>query len=353
MGIQKHFTAFHDKIKLGREDEKYKSARKRDSSITKDVKKSFKDAGYPVIDDFLVGSHGTNTGVHPPSGDLDIDRALIIDAEAAPDNPVDPKNRAFGVLEDRGFKNAKIKKPCVTADYSGDNVHIDFPIFKKSGDQYYLAVGKKNSDENNREWSESDPIGLKDWIKDKSMHEDLADEKHTQYRQLVRYLKRWRDNKFSETVAKKVFSIGLTVMAKECFVSDIGNDLSALRQTVKSMLNNGYFNCTDPVEEKYKVRVDLPVKPWRDIFEGSSVDIGTQFRNKLNRMLTKLEEAEGLSDTGKQCEIMRELFGDDFPVPESTKKSALRTATAAPIAATPKVSFGDEERTPKKPKSFA
>ena len=36
-----------------------------------------------------------------------------------------------------------------------------------------------------------------------------------QFRRLVRYLKRWRDIQFSETVAAKVYSIGLTVMVKE------------------------------------------------------------------------------------------------------------------------------------------
>lgn len=353
MGLQKHFKTFHDNIKLGREDDDYKKARERDTSITKDVKKSFKDAGYPVIDDFLLGSHGTSTAVQPLSGDMDIDRALVIDEISAPDNPVNPKNRTLGVLEDRGFKNAKIKKPCVTADYTGDNVHIDFPIFKKSGDQYYLAVGKKNSDENNREWSISDPIGLKDWIKDKSSYGALADEKQTQYRRIVRYSKRWRDNKFSDTVAEKIFSIALTVMAKECFIPDIDNDLGALRQTVQRMLNNGYFHCTDVIEDKYKVEVTLPVQPYRDIFTDSSIDTGTQFRNKLKRMLKKLEDAEAIDDVQKQCKIMNELFGDDFPVPESTKESALRTATLAPAVATPKISFGNSERKPIKPKGFA
>ena len=79
----------------------------------------------------------------------------MIEEAKAPENPVTPKKKALEVLEDRGFKNAKIKKPCVTADYASDNVHIDLIIYKKSGDQHYLAVGKKNSDEDNREWVRS------------------------------------------------------------------------------------------------------------------------------------------------------------------------------------------------------
>ena len=208
MSIQTHFDKFHAKIKLGRQDDAYKKARERDNSITDAVKLSFSDAGYPVIADFIQGSLGTSTSIVPISGDYDIDRALVIDGESAPQNPVDPKKEALGVLEKRGFKNAKIKRPCVTADYASENLHIDFPVYKKSGGQHYLAVGKKNSDENNREWSAADPRGLIDWVNDSSVHGDSASTKHNQFQRLVRYLKRWRDHQFSENVARKVHSIG-------------------------------------------------------------------------------------------------------------------------------------------------
>ena len=168
MGIQTHFDKFHDKIKLGREDDAYSKVRDRDDSIKAEVKTAFSEADYPVVADFIQGSLMTHTGIVPISGDYDIDRALVIDEEKASDNPVAPKEKALDVLEDRGFKNAKIKKPCVTADYASDNVHLDFIVYKRSGNQHYLAVGKKNSDEHNREWSAADPLGLIAWIDDDS-----------------------------------------------------------------------------------------------------------------------------------------------------------------------------------------
>ena len=220
MSIQTHFNKFHDKIKLGREDDAYKKARERDDSIKAEVKTAFSEAGYPVVSDFIQGSLKTHTGIVPTLGDYDIDRALVIDDDEAPENPVTPKKKALEVLEDRGFKNAKIKKPCVTADYASDDVHIDFIIYKRSGDQHYLAVGKKNSDENNREWSSADPLGLIEWINNASAYDrDEAKDVLAQFRRLVRYLKRWRDVQFSETVGAKVFSIGLTVMVKKRLVS--------------------------------------------------------------------------------------------------------------------------------------
>ena len=136
MGIQTHFDKFHNKIKLGREDDAYKKARERDDSIKKEVSSAFAQAGYPVVNDFIQGSLKTHTGIVPISGDYDIDRALVIEGKNAPENPVTPKKTVLDVLGGRGFKNAKIKKPCVTADYASDNVHIDFIIYKRSGSQH-------------------------------------------------------------------------------------------------------------------------------------------------------------------------------------------------------------------------
>ena len=320
MGIQTHFKKFHDKIKLGRKDDAYKKARERDDSIRAQVKAAFKEAGYPVAEDFIQGSLKTHTGIVPISGDYDIDRALVIEEGKAPENPVTPKKKALEVLEDRGFKNAKIKKPCVTADYSSEKVHIDIIIYKKEEDQYYLAVGKKNSDENNREWSTADPRGLIDWINDASAYdEDESKAVIEQFRHLVRYLKRWRDEQFGAKVRPKVFSIGLTVMVKQRLVKKFSpegarEDLEALRATVEAILDADYFH--EEKQGKYRVRVDLPVEPYRDIFDGSSLDTGTQLRNKLTHLKDELRKAEGLSDEREQCKILNKLFGDDFKVPD-------------------------------------
>ena len=323
MGIQTHFDKFHDRIKLGREDGAYKKARGRDDSIKEQVKATFKNAGYPIVNDFIQGSLKTHTGIVPLSGDYDVDRALVIDDDSAPENPVTPKKKAFDVLQSRGFKNARIKKPCVTADYAGDNVHIDFIVYKRSGNQHYLAVGKENSDENNREWSAADPHGLIDWINDDSRY-DGDDAKHVlaQFRRLARYLKRWRDVQFSKTVAAKVYSIGLTVMVKNELVPSFSTegarqDLRALRKTVEAILGADYFD--EEETGRYRVRVHLPAQPYRDIFDGSSFDTGTQLYNKLKRLKDKLAEAEGLSDERKQCQILNKLFGDDFKVPDPPK----------------------------------
>ncbi|WP_415912172.1 SMODS domain-containing nucleotidyltransferase [Neptuniibacter sp. QD37_11] len=335
MGVQTEFINFHNRIKLGCQDDAYRKARERDDSITAAIKSAFKDEGYPVTEDFLQGSLATDTAILKKADDFDIDRSIVIDSTSAPDNPVDPKKVVFDVLEKRGFKNAKIKKPCVTANYSSENLHIDFPIYRKKADgTYELAVGKRNSDEENREWSESDPKGLKSWIKDKSSYIGSADRKLQQFNRVARYLKRWRDHQFSESVCKKIFSIGLTVMAKRGFVPNVDkdgkfDDLSALLCTVSHMVDYGYFS---PVGEQYRVTVHLPVPPRRDIFDGSSLSTGTQLRNKLINMRNKLDEASKEENLTKKCEILNKLFGEDFHIPSDSENNGSSNNKASRFA---------------------
>lgn len=324
MGIQTHFIKFHNTIKLSKTDDAYSSARDKDDSISKAVKEAFKDEGYEVIDDFIQGSFSTDTAILSIDGDFDIDRGIVIDDEDAPSNPVDPKKVTLDVLEKRGFTNAKIKKPCVTANYKSQNLHIDFPIYKKSGDTYYLAIGKKDSEEKSREWAAADPKGLKSWVKSKSAYIGSQDDKLQQFNRLVRYIKRWRDHKFSGDVCRKVYSIGLTVMIKHSFVPSFDKDgkpcdLTALKNTVQSIINGSYFY--NQGNDQYKVVVSLPVTPYRDIFDGSSIDTGTQLRNKLKKLLEKLEDALDEEDEVEKCKTLNWVFGDDFKIPEKKTES--------------------------------
>ena len=325
--IQRKFTNFHNAIKLSREDNKYRDAREKDESILTALKVAFKEAGYPVIESFIQGSLSTATAIKHSKNDFDIDRALVIDAVNAPDDPVEVKKLVCSILEKRGFKHAKIKMPCVTADYASLNLHIDIVVYRKRGDSYELAVGKRNSSNAIKKWSPSDPRGLINKINDKSsyIYNGSSEDKLSQFKRLVRFMKRWRDEKFEDTVRKKVYSIGITVMLKEQFKPSLNedgkpDDLQSLRDTVAAILNGGYF--IPLVDGNYRVRVDLPVMPVRNIFDGSSVATGTQFWNKLNAMLRKLDDALAEESMEKQCNILSELFGDDFETTDESDRNA-------------------------------
>lgn len=328
MSIQNKFNTFHDNIKLGRKDLEYTNARLKDDSITNAIKEIFRDNGYPIIEDFIQGSLATHTGIKEKGLDFDIDRAIVIEEVSAPENPITPKLAVLNVLENRGFKNAKIKKPCVTADYKQEYLHIDIPIYRKyENGQYELAVGKKNSDENNREWSPAAPKELINWVNDSSLYSYYSKEKHTQYRRLVRYLKRWRNHVFCDERRKKIFSIGLTVMLKEQFYPSIDSDgfpddLISLKETLSKILcSTKYFSWVGV--DEYKISVLLPVGSRRDIFDGSSIATGTQLKNKLQVLLDTLNLVLNKENEQEQCELLRSVFGEDFPeVSKNTSSSS-------------------------------
>lgn len=318
MSIQTQFNKFNKAISISRESDDYKAIREKDESIRSDIKKAFKEAGYPITSHFRQGSFATNTAIKSLSGDVDLDRGLIISKENAPTNPVDCKKVLRDVLVGRGFKNGKIKKPCVTADYASLDLHLDYPIYREGlAGQLELAVGKENSIEKERLWQDGDPKGLIDWVNSKDDYL-LSREQRDQYRRIIRYLKRWRDVVYTnESTRNHIYSIGLAVMIIQCysprFEEETPQDLESILETVNGILSQGYFTKKSFDENKHDIRVDLPKSPWRDIFTNHGTTVGTEFRNKLIKLRDKLQKALDEGDETKQSEILREVFGDDFP----------------------------------------
>lgn len=319
--LQTKYMNFKDKISLTRECDQYKKAREKDDIIKEKVSQAFKDKGYEVLSTFLQGSLATHTGVIPLDGDYDIDRGIAITKSSSPDNPLEPKKIIKDVLKRHGFKEPKIKKPCVTADYANDPFHIDFPTYRVDAwDSYELAVGKEFSDENNRSWSSSDPKGLVDWITSDKNHQapykTLTCEERTQFYRLVRYMKRWRDERYtSEAERKKVYSVALTIMIKESFCPNIddsgkANDHKALQDTLAIMINK-YF--TQTFDGNYSISVRLPVTPNNNIYQDKGESVGKLLQPRLSDLLDALKEVDTKNTLKAQCELLKMHFGRDFP----------------------------------------
>lgn len=339
MSLQTQYKKFANAISLTRESDKYKDAREKDDLITPKVEAAFKEEGYEIDSNFLQGSLATHTGVIPLDDDYDIDRAIAITKDSSPDNPVDPKKIVKNVLLEHGFKEPKIKKPCVTADYKNKPIHIDYPIYRvDDSDNYQLAVGKENSDENNRSWSETDPKELLDWITSEKNHQslladDLTSNEKSQFYRLVRYIKRWRDERYgSESQRKKVFSIALTVMFKESFnpcVDDNGkaDDHQGLKDTLDVILNRSSYFISEG-NEKYSISVSLPVTPYKDIFSENSKAVGTLLKTRFEKLLDVLKEVDEKETLKEKTELLQKQFGEDFPIAEdsSSKKNEGRVA---------------------------
>ncbi|MEP0548076.1 MAG: cyclic GMP-AMP synthase DncV-like nucleotidyltransferase [Rhodothermales bacterium] len=342
--VQKQFTQFHDAIKQKRFEDEQVLRDKRDI-----VRKKLDDNLPAVFEKYGEevptwtwrdqGSYEMGTGTKPLSGDFDIDQGLYFSLSVSDVDPVTLKKRVHEAL-DGHTKNVEVRQPCVTVWYHKANervYHVDIAVYSEAGANWFigdqLAVGRLGSSEENKGWEASDPKGLSDEI-----FERFGGEDRKQFRREVRYLKRWKDHKFSSDGNAAPNGIGLTVAAYHWltneYVDEYANgkdepdDLAALLGLVKGML--GRFTSTyHEGAFARRLAVELPTSPYSDLFaKMTNVQMGA-FEEKLEKLRDALEYARDEVDPVDACKRLRKEFGDDFPVPE--KKSTAR-ATVSPIS---------------------
>lgn len=253
------------------------------------------------------------------------------------------------ILKDHTDYGAKIKKPCVTVTYkkNGEKAyHVDLVIYSyedkdNTNSNMYLARG---TNEENKEWEDSDPIKLKDKIMEK--WENC--EKRDQYRRIIRYMKRWKNLKFSTNGNAEPPGIGITLLAYEKFMPQkydwleakyIYDDLEALIYFVKAVKD--MFVPTQYSQEKgkqlYKIEYYLRVKPWTNVFGKMSEIHMTEFKTKIDKLLDDLEEVKYESDIVEQCnKLNKKIFGSDFPIPDKEAESKTQRDFVPPSSASGK-----------------
>jgi hypothetical protein len=328
------FNKFHDNIKLKEENQILKD--KREIIIKKLNEKLPKetDYGFSV---FNQGSYAMHTGIKPLYDDYDIDVGLYFEMSKDDVDPVAAKKWVHKALEGH-TKDVKIKKPCVTVTYAA-GYHVDITVYasNNSDGKVYLAKGKPTSNVEDKYWDESNPKDLIKKIRDNLSIED--DRK--QFRRVVRYLKRWKDIRFT-SVNGKPTGIALTScvyhwlnIQKETDSFDgkvTYKDLDALINIVSNMISNfvdEYVSVDDEYLFMPRLRVYLPVDPKPELFEKMTHKQMKTFKEKLEDLLGALEEAKEKTDPTEAAEILQKQFGDDFPIP--TKSSTGKKAMAAAV----------------------
>ena len=340
--VQNQFESFHDKIKLKQFDENQTLREKRDIVLDKlksRLKTIFeeKDKPVPTYQAFDQGSYKMGTGIIPVDSDYDIDVGVSfnVSKDDYPD-PVEVKEWVYDALNGH-TKKVEMRRPCVTVFYQkGEEsvYHVDLAIYSdkscNSDGKKYLAKGKLNSSDDNKNWEISEPQKLADTVGGKHSGDDKK-----QFVRVIRYLKRWKDYNFSSNGNSAPHGIGLTIAAYNWFISNKTltdnvastykyNDLQATRCVVNGMLNN----FSD------RLRVYLPVEPYSELFGKMTENQMANFKDELETLLEALDSAASEVDPVKACESLKKVFGDDFPVPEKPdtgekKSRAISTASAS------------------------
>jgi hypothetical protein len=338
--IQKQFEAFHEAIRLKRFEHNATLREKRDIILSKlkdQLPAVFELHGeeMPDYNPKDLGSYTMGTGNKPVDEDFDIDQGIFFHIPKRDYDPVVLKERVHEALDGHTGR-VEIRRSCVTVWYQrdGDPVyHVDLAVFADGGwsGEPYLAKGKKNSGEEYRIWEKSDPLGLIDKIYVRFEGADRA-----QFRRVVRYLKRWKEENFSSEGNEAPISVGLTVAAYHWMQNRYfdraktkPDDLSALLDLVRQMLNN--FS----VFFSSRLRVELPVQPYNDLFGEMTDNQQEKLEERLKKLRDALEKAEDAIDPHEGCKALERVFGDDFPVPpkEETAKEQRKPYASSSSAA--------------------
>lgn len=331
ISLQKYFDQFHEAIKLDYENDDLRTSRDAiKSKLENSFKDYFKDPAVPTPTFFDQGSYALSTGIKPYENEIcfDIDEGVKFNVSPLVyKDPVDFKKAIRDALKDHTDLGVTIKGPCVRVKYSNDKkekYHVDLAIYATNGQTQrgsllYLARGKEFSEEKEKYWENCRPEALIDLINNNFTNQKDRD----QFRRIVRYLKRWKDIRFLPSGTSSPTGISLTITCAKYFHPVIGgdgipNDLLAIQNLLSSiLLNTQQYQLNGAIVKRFVC--NLPVEPRNDLFRRMTDNQMANFLEELKRTLDLIGKLEQLQTENEACLSLAEIFGEDFPVPESKK----------------------------------
>lgn len=338
MSLQTYFKEFNKVIKM---DYDVKSELKEKRDILLGILRN--DDDMPAFDEYNQGSYSMHLGVEPLDKEYDIDVGLRFHVNRDDYEPMDMKEKIRDLLKNHTEYGAKIKKPCVTVTYKKDGeaaYHVDLVTYvyedkDDSDSQLYLARGK-NRDSEETCWEKSDPVGLVEYVNDKYKGDDNKEDRE-QFRRVVRYIKRWKNKKFSSSGNAEPPSIAITLIAVDHFEASkkydyieekyCYDDLQAVISFAKEIQKLFVFKeVNENGRLMYTIEYNLPsslnFESDVNLFRKMSDNYMTDFKEKIDDLVDDLEAVKSETDEVEQCKMLSKIFGDHFPIPE--KKNAAK-----------------------------
>lgn len=304
MNINSAFGKFDENITL--------SQSKRSSIITSrnairdKIKKFFKDKEEKQPSFYIQGSFATHTALAPlEDEEVDIDDGLYLNNCDSSDSdewptPEEAHKEIIEALNGHTKDGCEDKTSCVRVIYKND-YHVDIPIYIMKNDHAYLANTKSNK------WELSDSKEFKDWYSGK-----IKDDAN-QARRITRYIKAWRDFK-----KIKMASIEIAILVAKHFVRN-ESDVVSLKETLKVIYQDVLVN-----QSVYK-----PVSPYENLWEGKNLTDKTMLVNELQDFFNDVKDASSKTDA-EASSILRDVFGDRFPLIEEKNDAAISTYKEGP-----------------------
>lgn len=326
--VQTQFEEFHEKIRTYYEINK--TLREKKDIIVARVKKHLEQNGRPQCTEFIQGSYKMKVGICAVKGlEYDIDVGLRFSFDETKYTAKTVRGWVFEAV-DGHTENVEEKPSCIRVTYA-DGYHVDLVTYAWWDDalgkeQHRLAHGSKG-------WRPADPPALVQHVVD--ARKPFADSKDAatdtdQFRRVVRGLKRWNDKAMPFESKEKPSGIALVLLTEKHLKSPqktwdgVIDDRAALEQIAQAAEST-----------LGRISINKPTPEYEDIFAGISDSGMTDLKKRFGELRKALVDAKNASDVKTACKRLREVFGDDFPVPESDggpKDTVRKTSAPAVIS---------------------
>ncbi len=240
---------------------------------------------YSILDKKEQGSVAMATIVQNDEKDYDIDVGIIFDEEniGKDTGALAAKNIVFDALEEKmgAFNEGpEYKTNCIRIKYS-EGYHIDFAIYKKSGNDYWHAGA---------EWSKRNPKAINDWFFNQLRV------KGEKLRKVIRLSKMFCKSRQSWDMPAGLIQ---TVLCNECFVNKDRLD-ECLYETMRSIAFRLSYNkeVNNPTDASLSL---LTRKKDRDRLDS--------YKKRLDDKLQNFVNAKSRKET---LSAWRKFFNDDF-----------------------------------------
>lgn len=312
MDFQPFFRRFEESIKLQRYEEN-KELVERGQVVLDHVRKNLKvpHTFQPV----WQGSYAIGTGIRPIRGDYDIDVSVEFNVRSVDHPPTTVKGwvyEALKTLKPIGSLTVEVawRGPCITVYYRESKAikyHVDLAVMAQgsSSQSVCLARGKQNAAPPDQSWEADERRAFI-----RALEQDFTGADGEQFRRVVRYLKRWKDEQFPADGVSAPSGFALTVAASKWFRPVKQDDLTAMQQFV-TVLRQQFVRRYDPKTQREMHRLTLKFShaPYDDVMKKMSDELHQQFYQRLDKLAVALEQARTTKTTEPLCKI----FGKDFP----------------------------------------
>jgi len=318
--VQKYFEQFHARIRT--DYEMNSILREKRDIILDRITAHLKKNGRPSFVRLSQGSYKMKTGTIPIAEiEFDIDVGLCFPVNETEYTATTVRDWVYDAVFGHTEKVEK-KGPCIRVTYK-DGYHVDLVVYATwtddDGEEQFRLAHKTQG------WRPSEPKKLIEYINDK--REPFKDTKDTrsqtdQFRRVVRYQRRWIDERIPEMTDAKPPGLAFTLSAAEKLAPHLtgsgeSDDLSALASIAQWAFT-----------QVRRIEVRKPTQEYDDVFCRLSDTEMDDLKSGYKEMYDALMEAKGETAPEKACEILEKVFGPDFPVPEPEEPARKTQAPA-------------------------